>query len=270
MYREDIMARMPEKEVRMNGISGVSFQETEHGLLVHVKKSSKSSAGKLKRKIPYNFKTISRDITQAKTSNSARSLIAKIHSKIAFLSRILKSEDYNETEVTAALNHAKAMERIAKRKIHNLEQEENMASRSPENEVFDEEQIQEDMEINQEERISTEELSEEMMKELEEEMDDMMSDLEELTSFMSGDVSEEDLDELKRKHRSDEQRRLTRADMDYLKALFEGLERERRQNASGISSSGSRNDSTISMAISCIPEAEMVDVDVGGSVDISV
>ena len=54
----------------MNGISGVSFQEVPGGLRVRVKKSSKgsskgSSSGKLRKRLPYNFKQISRQITRA-------------------------------------------------------------------------------------------------------------------------------------------------------------------------------------------------------------
>ena len=53
------------KEVRMNGIVGVSFQEVPGGLKVHVKKSQKkSSAGKLKKRLPYNFKQMSKQIIE--------------------------------------------------------------------------------------------------------------------------------------------------------------------------------------------------------------
>ena len=52
----------------MNGIDGVSFREVPGGLIVNVKKSQKSStSGKLKKRLPYGFKQISRQISEAKT-----------------------------------------------------------------------------------------------------------------------------------------------------------------------------------------------------------
>ena len=65
----------------MNGIKGISFRETEKGLEVRVHKSKSSSSGKLKKRLPYNFKQLSRQISQAKTSDSARSLVSKIDQK---------------------------------------------------------------------------------------------------------------------------------------------------------------------------------------------
>ncbi len=79
---------------------------------------------------------------------------------------------------------------------------------------------------------------------------------------------EEEIEELKRKHRSSEEKQLTREDLRYLKALFDGLEQEKRQLASGISSfSSGGNDTSFSCGIYCIPEVETMDMDLGGSID---
>ena len=118
-----------EKEVLMNGISGVSFQEVPGGLRVRVKKSSKgsskgSSSGKLRKRLPYNFKQISKQIMQAKTSNAARPLVTKMQAKLSWLYKKLRSGDYGDSEIAAAIIHAAEMQRIAKRKVKHLEQEE--------------------------------------------------------------------------------------------------------------------------------------------------
>ena len=108
----------------MDGVSGVSFRETEKGLEVRVHKSKSSSSSKLKKRLPYNFKQLSRQISQAKTSDSARSLVSKMQAKLSWLYKKLKSGEYGEREVSAAIIHAASMERIAKRKVKHLEEEE--------------------------------------------------------------------------------------------------------------------------------------------------
>ena len=108
----------------MNGIDGVSFREVPGGLIVNVKKSKKSSsAGKLKKRLPYGFKQISRQISEAKTPDAARLMVAKVQAKLAFLQRKLRCGEYSDYEVTQAILHASSMERIAKRKLHHLEEE---------------------------------------------------------------------------------------------------------------------------------------------------
>ena len=121
----------------------------------------------------------------------------------------------------------------------------------------------------------SEEISEEMMKqmmeeieELEEELaEDMMSEIQDMISCASGDMTEEEIEELKRKHRNDEERQITRADLKYLKALFDRLEQEKKQVSSGNIGESSDSSESFSCVIDCIPDVEAVDVDVGSFVD---
>ena len=81
-----------------------------------------------------------------------------------------------------------------------------------------------------------EQLMRETMQELAQE-----TSMEELADEFAGavyDMSPEDLEQLKKKHRSDEMREIADADMKYLRAMFNKLERE-RQALSSASSSGS-------------------------------
>ncbi|MCR4928856.1 MAG: hypothetical protein K5988_02545, partial [Lachnospiraceae bacterium] len=76
----------------MNGIIGISFQEIPGGLKVHVKKGqNKSSPGKLRKRLPYNFKQMSKQIMMAKTSDAARPLVTRIQAKLSWLYRKLRS-----------------------------------------------------------------------------------------------------------------------------------------------------------------------------------
>ena len=263
----------------MNGIRGISFRETEKGLEVRVHKSKSSSSGKLKKRLPYNFKQLSRQISQAKTSDSARSLVSKMQAKLSWLYKKLKSGEYGEREVSAAIIHAASMERIAKRKVKHLEEEEaaeNGAgaaeSAGEEEEIYGKDELKESMEENRE-------ISDEMMRRMMEEIEelekelaeDTMSEMQDMLSCAPGDMSEEEIDELKRKHRNSEEKQLTKADLRYLKALFDGLEQEKRQLASGIGSGSSGGDaSSFSCNIDCVPEVESMDMDVGDFVDVSV
>ena len=259
----------------MNGVTGVSFRETEKGLEVRVHKSKSSSSGKLKKRLPYNFKQLSRQISQAKTSDSARSLVSKMQAKLSWLYKKLKSGEYGENEVSAAIIHAAAMERIAKRKVKHLEEEEaaenggGIGSAGEDEEIYGKDELKESMEENQE---ISDEMMQKMLKEIEElekELaEDSMSEMQDMISCASGNMSEEEIEELKRKHRSSEEKQLTREDLRYLKALFDGLEQEKRQLASGISSfSSGGNDTSFSCGIDCIPEVETMDMDLGGSID---
>ena len=259
----------------MNGVTSVSFRETEKGLEVRVHKSKSSSSGKLKKRLPYNFKQLSRQISQAKTSDSARSLVSKMQAKLSWLYKKLKSGEYGENEVSAAIIHAAAMERIAKRKVKHLEEEEaaenggGIGSAGEDEEIYGKDELKESMEENQE---ISDEMMQKMLKEIEElekELaEDSMSEVQDMISCATGDMSEEEIEELKRKHRSNEEKQLTREDLRYLKALFDGLEQEKRQLASGVSSfSSGGNDASFSCGIDCLPEVETMDMDLGGSID---
>lgn len=289
----------------MNGVSGVSFRETEKGLEVRVHKSKSSSSGKLKKRLPYNFKQLSRQISQAKTSDSARSLVSKMQAKLSWLYKKLKSGEYGEREVSAAIIHAASMERIAKRKVKHLEEEEaaenggGIGYAGEDEEIYGKDELKESMKENQE-------ISDEMMRKMMEEIEELekelaeesLSEMQDMLSCAPGDMrsshsakqnsgwmrrpaddewrgqyilSEEEIDELKRKHRNSEEKQLTKADLRYLKALFDGLEQEKRQLASGIGSGSSGGDaSSFSCNIDCVPEVESMDMDVGDFVDVSV
>ena len=218
---------------------------------------------------------VSRQISQAKTSDSARSLVSKMQAKLSWLYKKLKSGEYGENEVSAAIIHAAAMERIAKRKVKHLEEEEaaengeGIGAAGEDEEIYGKDELKESMEENQE---ISDEMMQKMLKEIEElekELaEDSMSEMQDMISCASGDMSEEEIEELKRKHRSSEEKQLTREDLRYLKALFDGLEQEKRQLASGVSSfSSGGNDASFSCGIDCIPEVETMDMDLGGSID---
>ena len=262
----------------MNGIAGISFQETESGLRVHVKKSKKSlQSGKLKKRLPYNFKALSGEILRAKKSGTARPLIMKMKSKLSWLYKQLKNGEYGESEIMAAIIHAATMEKIAKRKVRHLEEEEaaengNCKGKLPgeDEEIYGKSELEESLKENEE---ISEEMMEELMDEiarLEEELtENLMAELQDMFCYSGRDMSEEEIKEMKQKHRDDEEKQLTRADLEYLKALFNRLEQEKKQNSAGAYNGGS-HETIVSYTVECIPEMEMADIDVGETIDVSV
>ena len=200
--------------------------------------------------LKYSFKNISSKLLRSKTSVSARQVASQAKREVARLKNLKKVEGYDPEELEAAITHAKAMERLAKKKARHLEEEEMakvggacLGEELEKEEMAEKVQEQEELEDIQPEDISTEEFQaqmdemmaeleasmDEMMAELEASMDDMMDDLglADLFEDMTGtavDMDPEDLKMMKIKHRSKEQQDQAKADAEYLKAIFKHFE----------------------------------------------
>ncbi len=127
------------------------------------KKTEKSSLEK--KKLQYNFKKISSQIVRSKTSVSARKAVQSAKREIMRLKRLKANGEYDEEELELAIEHAKSMEKIAKKKVSHLEQEE-MVERSGKGLSGELEEVREEQEDSEGEEFSEEdaaELSEEEM-----------------------------------------------------------------------------------------------------------
>ena len=114
-----------------------------------------------KKKLQYNFKKISSQIVRSKNSVSARKAVQAAKREIMRLKRLKANGEYDEEEVQLAIDHAKAMEKVAKKKVAHLEQEE-MVERAHKGAGAALEEIQENKEESNEE---TNEEAEEAMSE---------------------------------------------------------------------------------------------------------
>ncbi len=247
---------------------------------------SSSKKGKKKR-LQYSFKSISNQIMQAKTPNTAKMVATKARGKVAMLQRNIDNDDYDETELRHAIIHAKKMLRIAKKKMRHLE-EEQAAKQQKTTQIEDDgdgvpelpdeeerEQEQQEEELNQMVDEYQDLMSELMAEFTQQTMEQMMEEtqLQELADAFMGDVqqvdmSPEDLDKLKKKHRSDELREIMEADMKYLKAMINKLERERQEISTEsftnpsvtLEISGIEMPVTATQAPPVTPEGEVIDV----------
>ena len=179
--------------------------------------SAKDAALKVK-KLKYNFKSISSKLLRSKTSYSAKQVAGEARREVQKLKRQGRKEDIDKEELQFAIEHAKAMERVAKKKArHLLEEEMLKASGGPcmgnieeneddmeelENDVADEdmEATEADIETEDFEELTDGEFMTEMSEDLEyysiedslsEALDTMLSDMFEELSEDLKDMFEE-------------------------------------------------------------------------------
>ncbi len=218
-----------------NECAGIAAKQTANAIRIQ-----KQKANQKKKKLNYNYKKISRQITMNNTSTGARRVITKAREEVVSLLRKQMSGKYDETDLRHAIIHARKMERIARRKKKHLEEEEKAkatgkglveeGASSGEDEQM--KKLEESME-----NLKDEEL--ERMQELMEEYEQLMQELEEtggvndiMKEYMGAseqEMSPEDVEKLRKKHRADEMKDIVEADMKYLKAMFNKLAREKQE-----------------------------------------
>lgn len=105
--------------------------------------TKKAKAKKKYKKFRYNFKSVSSQIVKAKTSMSARQAAGRARRQTTDLRKKLVSGEYDNTYVRIALTHAEAIERVAKKKVRHLLEEERVKRGGPcngNNDKFDKEE----------------------------------------------------------------------------------------------------------------------------------
>ena len=222
------------------------------------------------KKLKYQFKNISSKILRSKTSQAAKQAAGQARREVLRLKRQKQSGNYDEDEIQAAIDHAKAMERVAKKKAKHLEEEEmakaaggiwqgekvcsdeeprevkdteaetdaeeeeKMAEEGYEDEAYEEEydypQLDEFLLETGDLMAAMSDFTSETMQELSDSMRDIMEEMEmdELSDTMLSvkkDIDPADLKMMKIKHRNKEMKEIVKADAEYLKAVFDRLEK---------------------------------------------
>jgi len=209
-----------------------------------------------KKKLHYNSKEVSSAILRSKTSISASKAVVKARGRLVMLRRKLYSGEYDENELRHAIIHAESMVRVAKKRLKHMKQEENekRALDDEFSEYFDlDKEKNSDLEAvsseNQnasENYQSSQPSDEELMYELEKLMQEALEAMEEMDEAdfedfcdeyvgITKDIEPEDLALKKKKHRAEEMRDIVKADMKYLKAMFNKWECEKNNISNGIS-----------------------------------
>ncbi len=243
-------------------IGSVSRVRNSNVTKIELKNKDGSSAGTLTihhakakkkpKRLNYSFKRLSNQIMRSKSSMNAKQLTTKTKFQIVDLRLKLASGDYNYTEIHNALKHAERIARVAKKKMKHLQEEEfyektggkltaqeEMQELEEKSEGFD--QI-DTSGMSQEEMERLMKQIQEEMRKIEEEMEEAMNSQDFMDEFMQGfneEMSPKDLEALKKRHRAEEMRDIMEADLEYLKAYFDKLSREKEEGSSGSTSTSS-------------------------------
>lgn len=234
------------------------------------------------KKLKYQFKNISSKILRSKTSQAAKQAAGQARREVLRLKRQKQNSDSDSEEIDAAIAHAQAMERVAKKKAKHLEEEEMVKAaggicqgdRISEEETKDAQDAESENARNAEE-MSAEDSADEVsgdlsayeyaadsydisdyidlgMDEFYAQAGDFMSEMSDFTSEMMQEMSDSlrdlmeemgldglsdtavsvnremdpaDLKMMKIKHRNKEMKDIVKADAEYLKAVFDRLEK---------------------------------------------
>lgn len=103
--------------------SAVKSSQSYAEMIRTKRQNAKDTSLKLK-KLKYQFKDISSRILRSKTSTIARQVASQARREVLRLKREKQSGNYDSEEIEAAITHAKAMERVARKKVKHLEEEE--------------------------------------------------------------------------------------------------------------------------------------------------
>lgn len=257
--------------------SSLSYSES----LRNQRQQTKNTTLALK-KLKYQFKNISSKILRSKTSQAAKQAAGQARREVLRLKRQKQNSDSDSEEIDAAIAHAQAMERVAKKKAKHLEEEELakaaggicQGDRICEEETKDVQDAEAENAQNEEE-MSAEGSADEVsgalsayeyaadsydisdyidlgMDEFYAQAGDFMSEMSDFTSEMMQEMSDSlrdlmeemgldglsdnavsvnremdpaDLKMMKIKHRNKEMKDIVKADAEYLKAVFDRLEK---------------------------------------------
>lgn len=176
------------REVLFDAASGTTYDAQRMS-------RSAVSAQKKMKKLQYNFKLISSQILRAKTRSSASQAVSSAKRMVAQLRRKRKSGEYDEVELDAAITHALAMERVAKKHVKYLQQEE-LAEQSGQicKELPEEETERSEGALSEGRTGWTDELSgdqADISKEFSEEMEQIQKELSESLAQIPEELAEE-------------------------------------------------------------------------------
>jgi hypothetical protein len=229
------------QSTQTTGIESILQDTKNYSASLQTQRQSASSTSNKIKKLKYQFKNLSVQILRSKTSMAARKAASQARREVLRLKNERQTGEYDSDEIEAAIAHAKAMERVAKKKAAHLQEEEMTKSSGgicADVQVDAEEKKTEEAENSEfdENAEDMSELSEEMYDTMSESMKEMLEEmgLDELSDSLEavkGDMDPEDLKALKIKHRNKEMKDIVKADSDYLKAMFNHLEKSKGSSA---------------------------------------
>ena len=279
----ELLSEKRRKQKNTSGYEKILQTSSEYGQSIRTDRTNQKKSATRLKKLRYSFKAVSTQIMRSKTSVSAKQVAGKARREVVRLKQKLTSSEYDPEEVRIALTHAQKIERVAKKKVKHLMEEEmvkvtggpcvgeleereetkNQIPADKEENVSDDigedisglqeeiaaamqEQMQSYQEMMQTQMEQMQQMAEAYQEEMTSDMDDMMSELmEEMEESMKELLEESGLSDLmdsmfggtdmemdpadyqmmKLKHRAKELKEIAKADAEYLKAVFDRLEK---------------------------------------------
>lgn len=186
------------------GIAGASI--TTGNTVISQSGTIGTGKSRSKKSLKYNSKEISAQILRATKSRTAATVLTKAKNTVSSLKRCLGTGEYNDSEVEAALAHAKRMVKCAQSKVNHLREEENLQRKYERQKASKERQKKSEIKRR--------------VHQKEQDLEQKMA-MEELEQARRQKSDKQEIVRKKRMHRSDELGKINEADMKYLQSTIE-------------------------------------------------
>lgn len=166
----------------------------------------RKTESRVKKPLHYNHREISGQLVRAKRAQSAGTVLTRAKARLATLQRAAGSGQYDEREVENAIAHARRMVRCAQLKVRNLREEEREQGAHKKSSGNEQQRHRNEVKrrVAQKERQLKSKIA-----------------AEELQNVQQEKGRRQEMVKKRRQHRSEEQNKITEADMKYLKGMME-------------------------------------------------
>ena len=113
-----------QKKTFKTNTKSVVESTVDYSKTLQAQRTKAKDTGLQKKRVKYQSKSLSSKIMRSKTSVSARQVVSQARREIAKLKKQRTDPNVDQEELEAAITHAQAMERVAKKKARHLEEEE--------------------------------------------------------------------------------------------------------------------------------------------------
>ncbi len=120
----DMLRKLEYNRWKQEKKSSVVEQSVSYADQLKASRNKSKEISNEKKKLQYSFKKISSQIIRSKNSVSARSAVQAAKREVMRLKRLRNTGEYDDEELQLAIDHAKSMEQVARKKAVHLEQEE--------------------------------------------------------------------------------------------------------------------------------------------------
>lgn len=159
-----------------------------------------------KKKLNYNPREIANQLQRVSKSRNAAVVLTRAKSKVAALQSAKATGQYKDSDVRIALAHARRMVECSRMKVRNLKEEELLTKRNDRDHTTKEQKKK--SEIKRRVRQKEKDIK-------------LKMEIEENQEILKEKMRRQELVQKRRRHRTEEQGKITEADMKYLQGLGE-------------------------------------------------